>query len=326
MKRREFIALLGGAAAVLPLAAHAQQPRMPAIGVLNSTSPVARAHLVDAFRQGVFDTGYVQDQNVAMEYRWAQDQYDRLPDLLADLIRREVAVIAATDPPSALAAKAANTNIPIVFATGGDPVKDGLVASLNRPGGNITGVSFVVMELGAKRLGLMHELLPEAVRLAVLVDPNFPITEFFVSNMRAAASTIGKQIDVFNASTVREIDSVFASLAQKPVDALMFGPSALFNNHRVKLVTLATHHRVPAIYTLREFVTASGLMSYGTSHTDAHRQAGIYAGRILKGEKPADLPVVQSTKFEFVIDLNTAKALGLSFPPGLLAIADEVIE
>ena len=267
-----------------------------------------------------------QDQNVAMEYRWAQDQYDRLPDLLADLIRRKVAVIAATDPPSALAAKAANTNIPIVFATGGDPVKDGLVASLNRPGGNITGVSFMVMELGAKRLGLMHELLPGAVRLAVLVDPNFPITELFVSNMRAAASTIGKQIDVLNASTVREIDSVFASLAQKPVDALMFGPSAFFNNHRVKLVTLATHHRVPAIYTLREFVTAGGLMSYGTSLTDAHRQAGIYAGRILKGEKPADLPVVQSTKFEFVINLNTAKALGLSFPPGLLAIADEVIE
>ena len=299
---------------------------MPAIGVLNSTSPVARAHLVTAFRQGVFETGYVQDQNVAMEYRWAQDQYDRLPDLLADLIRRKVAVIAATDPPSALAAKAANTNIPIVFATGGDPVKDGLVASLNRPGGNITGVSFMVMELGAKRLGLMHELLPRAVRLAVLVDPNFPITELFVSNMRAAASTIGKQIDVLNASTVREIDSVFASVAQKPVDALMFGPSAFFNNHRVKLVTLATHHRVPAIYTLREFVTAGGLMSYGTSLTDAHRQAGVYAGRILKGEKPADLPVVQSTKFEFVINLNTAKALGLSLPPGLLAIADEVIE
>ena len=326
MRRREFITLLGGAAAVWPLAAHAQQPGMPAIGVLNSTSPVARAHLVDAFRQGVFETGYVQDQNVAMEYRWAQDQYDRLPDLLADLIRRKVAVIAATDPPSALAAKAANTNIPIVFATGGDPVKDGLVASLNRPGGNITGVSFMVMELGAKRLGLMHELLPQAVRLAVLVDPNFPITELFVSNMRAAASTIGKQIDVLNASTVREINSVFAGLVQKPVDALMFGPSAFFNNHRVKLVTLATHHRVPAIYTLREFVTTGGLMSYGTSLTDAHRQAGIYAGRILKGEKPADLPVVQSTKFEFVINLNTAKALGLSFPPGLLAIADEVIE
>jgi putative ABC transport system substrate-binding protein len=281
---------------------------------------------VTAFRQGVFETGYVQDQNVAMEYRWAQDQYDRLPDLLADLIRRKVAVIAATDPPSALAAKAANTNIPIVFATGGDPVKDGLVASLNRPGGNITGVSFMVMELGAKRLGLMHELLPQAVRLAVLVDSNFPITELFVSNMRAAASTIGKQIDVFNASNVREIDSVFAGLVQKPVDALMFGPSAFFNNHRVKLVTLATHHRVPAIYTLREFVTAGGLMSYGTSLTDAHRQAGVYVGRILKGEKPADLPVVQSTKFEFVINLNTAKVLGLSFPPGLLAIADEVIE
>ena len=326
MRRREFITLVGGAAAAWPLAARAQQAGMPAIGVLNSTSPVARAHLVTAFRQGVFETGYVQDQNVAMEYRWAQDQYDRLPDLLADLIRRKVAVIAATDPPSALAAKAANTNIPIVFATGGDPVKDGLVASLNRPGGNITGVSFMVMELGAKRLGLMHELLPGAVRLAVLVDPNFPITELFVSNMRAAASTIGKQIDVLNASTVHEINSVFASLAQKPVDALMLGPSAFFNNHRVKLVTLATHHRVPAIYTLREFVTAGGLMSYGTSLTDAHRQAGVYAGRILKGEKPADLPVVQSTKFEFVINLNTAKALGLSFPPGLLAIADEVIE
>ena len=184
----------------------------------------------------------------------------------------------------------------------------------------------MVMELGAKRLGLMHELLPGAVRLAVLVDPNFPITELFVSNMRAAASTIGKQIDVLNASTVHEINSVFASLAQKPVDALLLGPSAFFNNHRVKLVTLATHHRVPAIYTLREFVTAGGLMSYGTSLTDAHRQAGVYAGRILKGEKPADLPVVQSTKFEFVINLNTAKALGLSFPPGLLAIADEVIE
>ena len=326
MRRREFVSLFGGAAVAWPMAARAQQAGMPAIGVLNSTSTVARAHLVTAFRQGVFETGYVQDQNVAMEYRWAQDQYDRLPDLLADLIRRKVAVIAATDPPSALAAKAANTNIPIVFATGGDPVKDGLVASLNRPGGNITGVSFMTMELGAKRLGLMHELLPGAVRLAVLVDPNFPITELFVSNMRAAASTIGKQIDVLNASTVREIDSVFATVAQKPVDALMFGPSAFFNNHRVKLVTLATHHRVPAIYTLREFVTAGGLMSYGTSLTDAHRQAGVYAGRILKGEKPADLPVVQSTKFEFVINLNTAKALGLSFPPGLLAIADEVIE
>ena len=326
MRRRDFVSLLGGVAAAWPLAARAQQPGMPVIGVLNSTSPVARAHLVTAFRQGVFETGYVQDQNVAMEYRWAQDQYDRLPDLLADLIRRKVAVIAATDPPSALSAKAANTNIPIVFATGGDPVKDGLVASFNRPGGNITGVSFMVMELGAKRLGLMHELLPAAERLAVLVDPNFPITELFVSNMRAAASTIRKQIDVLNASTVREIDSVFASLAQAPVDALMLGPSAFFNNHRAKLVTLATNHRVPAIYTLREFVTAGGLMSYGTSFTDAHRQAGIYAGRILKGEKPADLPVVQSTKFEFVINLNTAKALGLSFPPGLLAIADEVIE
>jgi ABC-type uncharacterized transport system substrate-binding protein len=326
VKRREFISLLGASSMAWSYAARAQQAAMPVIGVLNSTSPVERAHLVTAFRQGVREAGYVEGQNVSIEYRWAQDQYDRLPDLLADLIRRKVAVIAATDPPSALAAKAANTNIPIVFATGGDPVKDGLVASLNRPGGNITGVSFMVMELGAKRLGLMHELLPGAMRLAVLVDPNFPITELFVSNMRAAASTIGKQLDVRNASTVHDIDSAFANLAQTPVDALMFGPSAFFNNHRVKLVTLATHHRVPAIYTLREFAAAGGLMSYGTSLTDAHRQAGVYAGLILKGEKPADLPVVQSTKFEFVINLNTAKALGLSFPPGLLAIADEVIE
>jgi putative tryptophan/tyrosine transport system substrate-binding protein len=326
IRRREFITLLGGAAAAWPQAVQAQQSAMPVIGVLNSTSPAHRAHLVSAFRQGVRETGYVEGQNVAIEYRWAQDQYDRLPDLTADLVRRQVAVIAATDPPSAIAAKAATTTIPIVFATGGDPVSDGLVASLNRPSGNVTGVSFMVMELGAKRLGLLHELLPGAVRIAVLVDPNFPITERFVANIRAAASAITKQIDLLYASTVHDIDSVFTSLAQKPVDALLVGPSALFNNHRVKLVTLAAHRRVPAIYTLREFATVGGLMSYGASLTDAHRQAGVYAGRILKGEKPADLPVMQSTKFEFVINLNTAKAFGLSFPPGLLAIADEVIE
>ena len=325
MKRREFITLLGGAAA-WPLAARAQQPAMPVIGVLNSTAPAHRAHLVSAFRQGVREIGYVEGQNVAIEYRWAQDQYDRLPDLAADLVRRQVAVIAATDPPSAIVAKAATTTIPIVFATGGDPVGDGLVASLNRPGGNATGVSFMVMELGPKRLGLLHDLLPGAVRIAVLVDRNFPLTERFVSNIRAGASAITKQIDVFYASAVHDIDSIFTSLAQKPADALLVGPSALFNNHRVKLVTLAAHHRVPAIYTLREFATAGGLMSYGASLTDAHRQAGVYTGRIVKGEKPADLPVMQSTKFEFVINLNTAKAFGLSFPPGLLAIADEVIE
>jgi putative ABC transport system substrate-binding protein len=235
-------------------------------------------------------------------------------------------VIAATDPPSAFAAKAATTTIPIVFATGGDPVSDGLVASLNRPGGNVTGVNFMVMEVGAKRLGLLHDLLPGAVRIAVLVDPNFPLTERFVSNIRAGASAIRKQIDVLYASTVHDIDSVFTSLAQNSADALLVGPAALFNNHRVKLVTLAAYNRVPAIYTLSEFATAGGLMSYGARLTDAHRQAGVYTGRILKGEKPTDLPVMQSTKFEFVINLNTAKAFGLSFPPGLLAIADEVIE
>jgi putative ABC transport system substrate-binding protein len=281
---------------------------------------------LNAFRQGVREAGYVEGQNVAIEYRWAQGQIDRLPDLAADLIRRQVAVIAATDTPSAIAAKAATTTIPIVFAAGGDPVRLGLVASLNRPGGNVTGVSFMSAELGAKQLGLLHELLPGAVRIAVLVDPNFPITEFFVSDVRAAVSTIRKTIEVLHASTVRDIDTVFASLAQKPADALLVGPVALNNNRRVQLVTLAAYHRVPAIYSLREFAEVGGLMSYGNSITDAHRQAGVYAGRILKGEKPADLPVMQSTKFEFVINLNTAKAFGLSFPPGLLAIADEVIE
>jgi putative ABC transport system substrate-binding protein len=326
LRRRELITLLGGAALAWPLAARAQQPAIPVIGALNSTSPADRAHVVNAFRQGVREAGYVEGQNVAIEYRWARGQIDRLPDLAADLIRRQVAVIVVTDSPSAVAAKAATTTIPIVFASGGDPVRLGLVASLNRPGGNVTGVSFMSAELGAKQLGLLHELLPGAVRIAVLVDPNLPITEFFISDVRAAASTIRKTIEVLHASTVRDIDTVFASLAQKPVDALMVGPSVLNNNRRVQLVTLAAHQRMPAIYSLRESAEAGGLMSYGHSITDAHRQAGVYAGRILKGEKPADLPVMQSTRFEFVINLNTAKAFGLSFPPGLLAIADEVIE
>jgi putative ABC transport system substrate-binding protein len=325
-RRREFITLLGGAAAAWPLTARAQQPAMPVVGYLGSTSPADRAHLVTAFRQGLSETGHVEGRNVAIEYRWAEGQNNRLPDLAADLVRRQVAVIAATESSSAIAAKAATTTIPIIFSVGGDPVKLGLVASLNRPGGNVTGVSFMSDELGAKQLGLLHELLPGAVRIAALVDPNTPITEPFVSGVRAAASAIRKQIEVLYASTGRDIDTVFASLAQTPVDALLVGPAALLNNRRVHLVTLAAHHRVPAIYSLREFAEAGGLMSYGTSVTNAHRRAGVYTGRILKGEKPADLPVMQSTKFEFVINLNTAKALGLSFPPGLLAIADEVIE
>ena len=264
---------------------------------------------------------------MAIEYRWAQGQADRLPDLAVDLVRRQVTVIAAQDTPSSIAAKAATTTIPIVFASGGDPVKLGLVASLNRPGGNVTGVTFVVAELGAKQLGLLHELQPGAVRVGVLVDPNnSALTQSYVSDVQAAALSIGKQIEVLEALTGREIDTAFARLAQKQIDALLVGPSGLFDSRHVQLVTLAAYHRVPAIYFVREFAEVGGLMSYGTSIADAYRQAGVYTGRILKGEKPADLPVMQSTKFEFVINLNTAKVFGLSFPPGLLAAADEVIE
>ena len=325
MRRREFIAALGGAAA-WPLAASAQQTAMPVIGFLSASSPANRAHLITAFRRGVRESGYLEGQNVAIEYRWAQDQYDRLPELVADLLRRQIAVIAATDSLSAVAAKAGTTTIPIVFAIGIDPVKDGLVASLNRPGGNVTGVNILSNELGAKQLGLLHELLPGPVRIGVLVDPNWPITARFASDVQVTASAINKQIEVLHASSGRDIDTVFAGFARKPVDALLVGGTPLANNRRVHLVTLAAYHRVPALYPLREFPEAGGLMSYGTSITDAHRQAGVYAGRILKGEKPADLPVMQSSRFEFIINLNTAKVFGLSFPPGLLAIADEVIE
>ncbi len=325
MKRRAFITLLGGAAA-WPLAARAQQPAMPVIGFLSSSALADRARYLTAFRQGIRETGYVEGQNVAIEYRWAQDQYDRLPDLAADLVRSQVTVIAAHDTPSAIVAKAATTTIPIVFASGGDPVKLGLVTSLNRPGGNVTGITFILAELGAKQLGLLHELQPGAVRVAVLVDPNFPLIESFVSDVQAAASSIRKQIEVLEAPTGRDVDMAFARLAQKPTDALLVAPSPLLNNRRVQLVTLAAYHRVPAIYPQREAAEAGGLMSYGTSLSDAYRQAGVYTGRILKGEKPVDLPVIQSSKFEFVINLNTAKAFGLSFPPGLLAIADQVIE
>ena len=326
MRRRDFITLLGGSAATFPLRARAEQKAVPVIGFLGSSWPADRARLVTAFRQGLRETAYVEGQNVAIEYRWAQDQYDRLPDLAADLVRRDVAVIAAHDTLSAIAAKVASKTIPIVFTTGGDPVRDGLVTNLNRPGGNVTGVSFVTAELGAKQVGLLHELRAGPTRIAVLVDPKWPLTEQFVSDVRAAASTIGQQIEVLYASSGGEIDTVFASLSQKPVDALLVGPSALANNRRVQVVTLAAYYRILAIYPLREFAEAGGLMSYGTSITDANRQSGVYTGRILKGEKPADLPVMRSTKFEFVINLNTAKAFGLSVPPGLLAAADEVIE
>jgi ABC-type uncharacterized transport system substrate-binding protein len=327
MRRRDFVTLLGGSAAtLLPLEARAQQKAVPVIGFLGSSWPADRARLVTAFRQGLRETGYVEGQNVAIEYRWAQDQYDLLPDLAADLVRRDVAVIAAHDTLSAIAAKVATKTIPIVFTTGGDPIRDRLVTNLNRPGGNITGVSFIAVELGAKQVGLIRELRAGPTRVAVLVDQKWPITEQFVSEVRAAASAIGQQIEVLYASSGGEINAVFASLSQKPVDALLVGPSALINNRRVQLVTLAAYHRILAIYPLREFAEAGGLMSYGTSITEANRQSGVYTGRILKGEKPADLPVMRPTKFEFVINLNTAKAFGLSIPPGLLAAADEVIE
>jgi ABC-type uncharacterized transport system substrate-binding protein len=326
VKRREFITLLGGAAAAWPLAAPAQQPAMPVIGFLGSSAPVDRARFLTAFVQGLREVGYLEGQNVAIEYRWAQDRADRLPDLAADLVRRQVTVIAAHDTPSSVVAKAATTTIPIVFASGADPVKLGLVASLNRPGGNITGVTFVVADLGAKQLGLLHELQPRAVRVGVLVDPNYAPTQSFVSDVQAAALSIEKQIEILEAPTGRDIDTAFARLAQKPIDALLVGPGPFLNNRRVQLVTLATYHRVPAISAWREATEAGGLMSYGTSITGAYRQAGVYTGRIIKGEKPSDLPVMQSTKFEFVINLNTARAFGLSFSPGLLAIADEVIE
>jgi ABC-type uncharacterized transport system substrate-binding protein len=326
LRRRQFLTLLLGGAAVWPLATRAQQPTMPVIGFLSSSSPADRTRFVTAFQQGIRETGYVDGQNVAIEYRWAQEQYDRLPEFAADLVRRQVAVIAAHDTQSAIAAKAATTTIPIVFTTGGDPVRDGLVAGLNRPGGNLTGVSFIAGELGTKQLGLLRELRPGAARVGVLVDASWPHTERFVSEVQAAALTIGQQIEVLYASTGREIDTAFASLSQKPVDAILVGPSPFAYKRRVQLITLAAYHRVLATYFQREFAEAGGLMSYGTSIAEAHRLAGVYVGRALKGAKPADLPVMQTTKFEFVINLSTANAFGLSFPPGLLAIADEAIE
>jgi putative ABC transport system substrate-binding protein len=325
MSRRGVIGLVGGAA-TWPLAARAQQPATPVIGLLSGSTLFGRGHLLTAFLRGLRENGYVEGENVAIEYRWANDHYDRLPALAADLILRRVAMIAAIDTAAAIAAKAATNTVPVVFTSGGDPVREGLVAALNRPGGNVTGVSFLISETGTKLLGLLLELLPRAVRIAALVDPKWPITEPFVVDLRAAAAAISKPLEVFPVSTGSDIDTAFATFAQKPVDALVVGGSALTNGRRVQITTLAAYHRVPAIYSLRECVEAGGLMSYGASITDAQRQAGIYASRILKGQKPADLPILQSTKFEFVINLNTAKAFGLSFPSGLLAIADEVIE
>ena len=326
MRRREFIAGLGSTAA-WPVVARAQQPVVPVVGYLSNGSPERDTPSVAAaFRKGLSEMGYAEGRNVTIEYRSAEGHYDRLPGLADELVLRRVAVIAAASTPAALAAKAATATIPIIFLGGVDPIKIGLVASFNRPGGNLTGVTGLSGDLGAKRLGLLHELLPRAARFAVLIDPNATTGESAPREVQAAAASINQQIEVLHASTNREINTAFESLVQKRVDALLVGSNALFINRTVQLVTLAAHHRVPTIYPTREFVESGGLMSYGSRRLDGYRQAGIYVGRILKGEKPADLPVVQPTKFEFVINLQTARTLGLDIPPTLLALADEVIE
>jgi putative ABC transport system substrate-binding protein len=325
--RRKFVAALGGTALTWPLAARAQQLAMPVIGYLSSLSLESGSAPTPSFGKGLSETGFVEGRNVAIEYRWANNDYKRLPELAADLVRRRVAVVYTSGGVvSALAAKAATASIPIVFAMGADPVASGVVASLNRPGGNVTGIAFLTTELGGKRLGFLKELVPGAARYAALVNPDNPATEAVTADLRAAAAAIGKPIEVFTARNNREIDTAFADLARRDADALVVGASSLFNGRRVQLATLAAYYRLPAIYYIRQTVEVGGLMSYGADIPDAERQAGIYAGRILKGAKPADLPVIQTTKFEFVINLQTARTLGLMVPPTLLALADEVID
>ena len=325
MRRREFIALVGGAAAAWPLGARAQQPGMPVIGFLRSTSLASVQNLIAALRQGLKEAGFVEGQNVAIEFRSAEDKADRLPALVAELIRRPVAVIIGNSV-SAIAAKAATTTVPIVFAYGGDPVRDGLVASLNRPGGNVTGVVFFNSVLGAKRLELLRQLVPKAATIAVLVSPAEPNTEAERSDVQAAGQAIGQQLVVLDVNSDSDIEAAFTTFVQRRAGALLVGSGAFLNSHRERVVALAVRHALPASYVWREAAVAGGLMSYAPSITNAYRQAGIYVGRILKGEKPADLPVIQSTKFEFVLNLKTANTLGLEIPPTLLALTDEVIE
>jgi len=326
MKRREFITLLGGAAAACPLAARAQQAAIPVVGFLNSGSPGAFEDAVSAFRQGLVEVGYVEHRNVGIEYRWAEGRVDRLPAFARELVRAQVAVICAGSPPAALATKAATTTIPIVFTSGEDPIKLGLVASYNRPGGNVTGIALLVDVLGAKRLGLLREIVPAATLIAVLLHPSWPTFETQLNDVQEAARAIGQQIHVLHANTEREIDAAFDKAKELRASAMMVGPSTFFRVRSDQIIGLAARDALPTIYGQREFVTAGGLMSYATNLADAYRQAGVYSGKILNGARPAELPVVQSAKFELLINLKTAKSLGITFPPGLLAIADEVIE
>jgi putative ABC transport system substrate-binding protein len=326
MRRRQFMKLLGGVAATWPLAARAQQPLMPVVGFINSSSPEGYAPWLAAFRRGLNEAGYVEGHNVAVEYRWGEGQYDRLPALAADLVRRQVTVIAATSTPAALAVKAATTTIPIVFTTASDPMQLGLVAGLARPGGNVTGVTMLGIEVGPKRLELAHQLVPTAISIALLVNPTNPIAKTLSTDLQAAARTLGLQLHVLHASTERDIDGAFATLAQLRAGVLVIGSDVFFNSRSEQLGALTLRYAVPTIYQYREFAAAGGLISYGGSLADSYRQAGVYTGRILKGAKPADLPVQQSTKAELIINLKTAKALGLTVSPSLLGRADEVIE
>jgi putative ABC transport system substrate-binding protein len=326
LRRREFITLLGGTAVVWPLGGHAQQS-MPVVGFLQSASPGPYAPLVQAFRDGLGRSDFTEGRNVAIEYRWAEGQYDRLPAMAADLVARKVSVLAATGGiPAALAAKAATTTIPIVFLMGTDPIKAGVVTSLNRPEGNITGVSFLVNSLGTKRVELLSQLVPRASTIGMLANPTNPDAEIETRDAQAAVQALGRKLVVVKASTENELEAAFATLVERGAGALAVVGDPFFVARRDLLIMLAARHKMPAIYILREYPADGGLMSYGTSFSDTFRQAGVYVGAILKGAKPADLPVIQSTKFEFVLNLKTAKALGLEVPPTLLAIADEVIE
>jgi putative tryptophan/tyrosine transport system substrate-binding protein len=328
MRRRDFITRLGGAAFVWPFAARAQQPAIPVVGFLSTASPDSYAIRLRAFRQGLKDAGYVEGQNVTIEYRWAEGQNDRLPALAADLVHHQVdAIVAGGGTPSAVAAKSATAAIPIVFEVATDPVKIGFVARLDKPGGNLTGVANLNVEIGPKRLELMHELLPSVTVFAVLVNPANPaLFEPFVRSLQTAASGLGLELHILNASTERELDTAFATLVQLKAGALVIGPDVFFNSHIEKIAALAIGHAVPAVYQYRPFVEAGGLLSYGSDEAETYHHVGVYAGRILKGEKAADLPVVQSTKVELIINLKTAKALGLTIPLPLLGRADEVIE